>query len=62
MIHRNLGLLFTGVGSLALAIGFGLYNWAHGNPLHFAAGFFLGLSVVLLIGGFVRRSRARPGQ
>jgi hypothetical protein len=55
MIHRDLGLLFTGVGSLALAIGFGLYNWAHGNPLHFAAGFFLGLSVVLLMGGFVRR-------
>jgi hypothetical protein len=62
MIHRKVGPLFTATGSLAMAISLGLLNWAHGNPAHFAAGFFLGLSVVLLIGGVVRRSRARPEQ
>jgi hypothetical protein len=59
MVHCRIGLWFTAAGSLALALGLGLRNWAHGSHAHFAVGFFLGLSVVLLIGGFVRQSRER---
>jgi len=36
-------------GSLGLVTGIGLRLWTHGNFAHFAAGFFLGMSVVLLL-------------
>jgi hypothetical protein len=56
MIQRK-GKYLTAVGILLLVVGIGLRNWPHGNHLHFAAGFFLGLSVTLLIADLVRRAR-----
>ena len=49
--------LFTAAGSLALAIGVSLHNWGHGNFVHFASGFLLGISIALLILGLARPSR-----
>jgi hypothetical protein len=42
---------------LALAVGLGLRLWTHGNFAHFASGFFLGVSIALLILGLARPSR-----
>jgi len=60
VIQRKTGLYLSAAGSFALAIGVGLQNWAHGNHAHFATGFFLGLSIVLLIGGTMRKPREIP--
>jgi len=49
--------LSTAAGSLALALGLGLRLWTHGNLSHFASGFFLGVSIALLILGLARPSR-----
>jgi hypothetical protein len=56
MIRRT-SSLSTAAGSLALAIGIGLRLWAHGNVAHFGSGFFLGVSIALLILGLARPSR-----
>jgi hypothetical protein len=55
MIRRR--SLSTAAGSLALAAGLGLRLWTHGNFAHFASGFFLGVSIALLILGLARPSR-----
>ncbi|HEY3973342.1 MAG TPA: hypothetical protein VGM18_10080 [Candidatus Sulfotelmatobacter sp.] len=49
--------LFTAAGSLALAIGLTLHLWAGSDFSHFASGFFLGVSIALLILGLTRPSR-----
>ena len=54
---RSWSSLSTAAGSLALALGIGLRLWTHGNLSHFASGFFLGVSIALLILGLARPSR-----
>jgi len=54
---RSRNSLSTAAGSLALALGIGLRLWTHGNLSHFASGFFLGVSIALLILGLARPSR-----
>ena len=56
MIWRK-SSLFTAIGSFALAFGIALHLWTHGNFAHFASGFFLGVSIALLIYGLARPSR-----
>jgi hypothetical protein len=53
---RRRGLSTAG-GSLALALGICLRLWAAGNFAHFASGFFMGVSIALLILGLARPSR-----
>jgi hypothetical protein len=55
MLRRS---LFTGTGSLALAIGIGLRLWFDTSFTHFASGFLLGVSIALLILGLARPSRS----
>ena len=50
----------TSLGLLSLAIGTGLRLWAHGNYSHFASGFLLGLAVVFLIAGLVKKPQGIP--
>jgi hypothetical protein len=45
------------VGTIMLAAGLLLHNWTHGRYTEFAAGFLIGMSIVLMIAGFVRHSR-----
>jgi hypothetical protein len=54
---RSRSSLSTAAGSLALAIGVGLRLWAASSFAHFASGFFLGVSIALLILGLARPSR-----
>lgn len=49
--------LLTKMGLVAFVLGVGLRFWTHGNSLNFAAGFFLGLSIVLMLAGLIGRSR-----
>jgi hypothetical protein len=49
--------LFTAAGSLALALGIVLHLWTHSNFAHFVSGFFLGVSIALLILGLAQPSR-----
>jgi hypothetical protein len=56
MIRRR-NSLFAAAGSLALAVGIALRLWAYGNFAHAASGFFLGVSIALLILGLARPSR-----
>ena len=44
-------------GLIFLSAGLILHNWAHGHSMHFAAGFLIGLSIVLIIAGVIVRSR-----
>ena len=55
MIRRK--SLFTAAGSLALALGIVLHLWTHSNFAHFVSGFFLGVSIALLILGLAQPSR-----
>jgi hypothetical protein len=55
MLRRR---LFTGIGSLALALGLGLRLWLDNSFAHFASGFLLGVSIALLILGLARPSRS----
>jgi|HubBroStandDraft_5_1064220.scaffolds.fasta_scaffold68519_4 hypothetical protein len=48
----------TVAGILGLVVGTGLRLWAHGNAAHFAAGFLLGMSVVLLVAAVVTKFNA----
>ena len=57
MIRRKTNLFLAG-GSFALAIGLGVRLWTYGNYAHFTSGFFLGVSLALVIFGMGRRSRA----
>jgi len=52
--HRN---LFTAGGALALSFGLMLRLWTHGNFSHFCSGFFVGMSIALLILGLARQTR-----
>ena len=52
--HRN---LFTAGGALALSLGLMLRLWTHGNFSHFCSGFFVGMSIALLILGLARQTR-----
>ncbi len=56
-MNRSRNRLSTAAGSLALAVGICLQLWVHGNVAHFASGFFLGVSIALLILGLARPSR-----
>lgn len=49
--------LATAAGVLALTVGIGLRLWISGSFAHFASGFFLGVSIALLILGLARPSR-----
>jgi len=49
--------LFTAGGALALSLGLTLRLWTHGNFSHFGSGFFLGMSIALLILGLARQTR-----
>ena len=52
-------IFFTAAGSLALAVGISLRLWIDGSFVHFASGFFLGVSIALLILGLARPTRRR---
>lgn len=52
--HRN---LFTVAGLLALSLGLILHLATHGTFSHFCSGFFLGISIALLILGLARQTR-----
>ena len=54
MTHRKANI-FTSVGLFTLVAGLLIRLFAHGNHPHFIAGFLLGLSIVLMISGFIRR-------
>jgi hypothetical protein len=49
--------LFTAGGALALSLGLMLRLWTHGNFSHFCSGFFVGISIALLILGLARQTR-----
>jgi hypothetical protein len=49
--------VFVGVGLLALAAGLLVRLFTHASYSEFAAGFLIGLSIVLIIFGMVGRSR-----
>ena len=57
---RSKASVFVPLGMGALVVGLVLRQWNGGNYWHFAAGFLLGLAIVLMIGGFVKRSRGVP--
>lgn len=48
----------TSVGLLAMVAGILVSRLGHGNYSHFAAGFLLGLSIVLMIAGLVQQKRS----
>lgn len=50
---------FTQVGLVAFVIGSGLRLWAQGNYAHFAAGFLIGMAIVLLIGSVVKQRQRK---
>jgi hypothetical protein len=56
-MNRSRNRLSTAAGLLALSAGLCLRLWVHGNVAHFASGFFLGVSIALLILGLARPSR-----
>ena len=47
------------IGLLMLACGLLLNNWAHGHVMNFSAGFLIGLSLVFMVTGFVKQTRAK---
>jgi hypothetical protein len=49
--------LFAAGGVLALSFGLMLRLWTHGNFSHFCSGFFVGMSIALLILGLARQTR-----
>lgn len=57
MSSTKLHYLFP-IGTLLLAAGLLLRNWTHGRYTEFTAGFLIGVSIVFMIAGFVRHSRA----
>ncbi|HTC48914.1 MAG TPA: hypothetical protein VK722_16440 [Candidatus Aquilonibacter sp.] len=58
MTRRRIGI-FVPVGLFALATGTLLRLYTHANYTEFAAGFLIGISLVLIIAGFVRLKRKR---
>jgi hypothetical protein len=56
-VIRRKSNLFIAAGSLALAAGLGLRLFANGNVWHFATGFFLGVSIALMLFGLAKQSR-----
>jgi|HubBroStandDraft_6_1064221.scaffolds.fasta_scaffold3867449_2 hypothetical protein len=57
MFGRQLNT-FISVGLLSLCAGIIQRNWTHARYSEFSAGFFIGLSTVLIIFGAVRQRRA----
>jgi hypothetical protein len=51
--------LSTQIGLVAFVIGSGLRLWGQGNYAHFAAGFLIGIAIVLLIGGVIKQRRRK---
>lgn len=51
--------LFTAIGSLSLAAGLILRLSMHSSPAHFAAGFLIGFSLVMLIAAVMTKSEAK---
>jgi len=56
MIRHRVSRLIP-VGLLALVASILLRLYTHGNYSHFAVGFLMGLSIVLMIAGLVRQRR-----
>jgi hypothetical protein len=56
MVGRKLSPIVR-MGLAAFVLGIGLRFWTHGNSLNFAAGFFLGLSIALMLAGLSGRPR-----
>ena len=54
---RSMSSLAVAAGLLALTIGIGLQLCISGTLTHFASGFFLGVSIALLILGLARPPR-----
>jgi hypothetical protein len=54
---RSTSSLAVAAGLLALTVGIGLRLCISGSFAHFASGFFLGVSIALLILGLARPSR-----
>ena len=48
----------TPIGLVFLCAGILLGNWPLGDASHFAASFLIGLSVLFVIAGFVKQSKA----
>lgn len=55
MLQRNSKFLMP-IGLLMLAGGLILHNFAPGRHLEFLAGFLIGMSIVFVIAGFLKRS------
>jgi len=45
------------IGMLTLSAGLLLHNWRHGRSAELAEGLLIGMSVVFIIAGWLRRSR-----
>jgi hypothetical protein len=45
------------VGLILLAAGLILHNWISGARAEFPAGFLIGMSIVFMVAGFLKRSR-----
>jgi hypothetical protein len=56
MRQRKISLL-TRVGLLALVVGLLIRIFSHASYSEFTAGFLIGLSLVLIIGGMIRKSQ-----
>ena len=56
MSGRSVNVLIP-VGLFALVAGIFLRLYTHANYTEFASGFLMGLSLVLIIGGFMRQRR-----
>jgi hypothetical protein len=57
MSANKLGRLLP-LGLLMLAAGLILRNWTHGRYSDFSAGFLIGISIVFMLAGFMKHSRA----
>ena len=60
MARRKISFLIR-VGLFALAAGILVRLYTHSNYSEFAAGFLMGLSLVLMIAGLVRQKRSMTG-
>jgi len=58
-VFRSRMNLSTQIGLVAFVIGSGLRLWGQGNYAHFAAGFLIGIAIVLLIGGVIKQRRRK---
>jgi len=61
MSRDKLNRLFP-IGLLMLSIGLMLHNWTHGRYSDFAGGFLIGMSIVFMLAGLARPSKATPAR